>query len=183
MSSANHIFTDPVTGSTFTFTKTRSETNGASLTIEAHFGPHSIEPAMHYHPYQQENFAVVTGSLTVQLNDKQHVFHAGETFDVPPGVHHAIWNASHNKTHVIWQIEPAMQSQAFLETAWGLTADGKTGANGVPNLLQATVMMRAYDDEFRLVSPPRPLMNLLTWLLAPIGRLLGYRASYTQYSG
>jgi hypothetical protein len=48
----------------------------------------------------------------------------------------------------------------------------------VPGLLRAALIAREYEDEFRLASPPWAVQRLLFGLLAPISRLLGYRAEY-----
>ena len=84
---------------------------------------------------------------------------------------------------MLWQVRPAMKTQAFLETMWGLGTDEETNTNGLPNILQLAVILREYSDEFRASSPPYPIQRILFAILAPIGRLLGYRARYARYSG
>jgi hypothetical protein len=71
-----------------------------------------------------------------------------------------------------------MRTETFFETIWGLAADGKNN----PGLLQIAVLGQAYADQFRLTSPPYGLQRALFFILAPVGRLLGYRAEYPQYS-
>lgn len=75
-----------------------------------------------------------------------------------------------------------MKTETFFKTLWGLAIDGKTNNNGVPNLLQIAVLFREYDREFRLSKPPYPLQKILFSILAPLGRLSGYRAKYDEYS-
>ncbi len=41
-------------------------------------------------------------------------------------------------------------------------------------------MLKEYEDEYRLVRPPLPVQKVLLFVLAPIGRLLGYRARYSE---
>ena len=53
--------------------------------------------------------------------------------------------------------------------------DPKTG---LPNLLQIAVMAQAYRKEIAFGGMPILVQRLLFGVLAPIGRLLGYRASY-----
>jgi hypothetical protein len=60
--------------------------------------------------------------------------------------------------------------------------DGKTDEKGFPNLLQGAVMLKEYEDEYRLARPPLPVQKMLLAVLAPVGRLLGYRARYPHYS-
>jgi len=102
---------------------------------------------------------------------------------VPVNTPHWMHNISDEEGCLLWQVRPAMKTQAFLETMWGLEADNKSKTNGVPNILQLAVILREYSDEFRASSPSYPIQRILFAILAPIGRLLGYRARYARYSG
>src|SRR5829696_2332119 len=64
----------------------------------------------------------------------------------------------------------------------GLGRDGKTNEEGSPRLLQGAVMLEEFEDEYRLARPPLPVQKTVLAVLAPIGRLLGYRARYARYS-
>lgn len=176
------VFRDASSGETMYFSKTSSETGGELLEMRTDYRPNSPKPPAHFHPKQREHFEIVAGSMTVLMNDKQRVYQAGEAFDVPEGAVHAMWNAGDVLTQVIWQVCPALNTQTFFETIWGLRQDGKV-KNGTPDLLQTAVLMRAYEDEFRLVSPPRPVQIALFTVLAFVGRLLGRQARYAKYSG
>ena len=79
---------------------------------------------------------------------------------------------------VNWQTRPALRTEAFFETVWGLAKDDKVNDKGVPGLLRAVLIAREYEDVFRLASPPWAMQRLLFGSLAPVGRLLGYRAEY-----
>jgi hypothetical protein len=48
-------------------------------------------------------------------------------------------------------------------------------------MLQVSLLAREYDDVISFTSPPRIVQRLLFGALAPVARLLGYRASYPQY--
>jgi quercetin dioxygenase-like cupin family protein len=175
------VFRDVSSGETMRFTKTSAETGGELLEMRTDYSPNSPKPPAHFHPKQREHFDIVAGSMTVQMNGEERVYRAGESFDVPEGAVHAMWNAGGVLTQVIWQVRPALKTQAFFETIWGLREEGKA-KNGTPDLLQTAVLMRAYQDEFRLVSPPRAVQTILFTVLAFIGRLLGRDARYEKYS-
>lgn len=177
------IFKDKATGETFRFTRTGADTNGELLEINTDYRGGSPKPPAHYHPHQQEHFEVTEGSMTVEMNGQQRVYKAGESFDIPQGVAHAMWNAGDVPARVIWQVRPVLNSQTFFETIWGLRQDGKTGENGTPSLLQAAVLMQVYSDVFRLVSPPPVIQKILFPVLAFFGKRQGYRARYESYSG
>lgn len=168
----NKIFKDATTGETMEFTQTSAEL----FEMRTDYRPGSAKPPAHYHPKQREHFEILEGSMTVDMNGQQRVYKAGEAFDVPEGVPHAMWNAGDVTARVIWQVRPALNSPAFFEMIWGLRQAGKVGSSGTPNLLQASVLMQAYADVFRLVSPPRPVQMILFGVLGFVARLLGYRA-------
>lgn len=165
------------------FRKTAGETGGALLEVEALYPPHSQAPTEHYHPSQEERFEVLQGEITAGLDGHVKAYKAGETFTIPAGTHHWMHNAADEPARVLWQTRPALQTETFFETTWGLARDGQTRANGSPGLLQAVVVGQAYAREFRLARPPYIVQQILFFFLAPLGRLLGYRARYDRYSG
>ena len=81
-------------------------------------------------------------------------------------------------TRVNWQTRPALKTEAFFETLWGLARDGKTNDKGVPNVLQAAVIAREYEQEYRLISPPQAVQRVLFGSLGAVGLSLGYRGRY-----
>ncbi len=166
-----------------TFRKTAAETQGQLLEMEASYAPEGAYPPEHYHPYQDEHFEVLKGELKVRLNGREYTFQAGQTIDIPRGTAHTMHNGGSAAAQVIWQVRPALKTQAFYETLFGLAGDGKTDRHGVPNLLQLAVLLQDYRDEFVLSRPARPLQSVLFGGLAGLGKLLGYRGRYEKYSG
>jgi hypothetical protein len=77
---------------------------------------------------------------------------------------------------------PALRTQQFFETWFGLARDGKLNEKGMASLLQLAVMVPAFGDEMRVTSPPWPLLRAMSWVLGPVARLLGYRSEYPQYA-
>jgi hypothetical protein len=65
---------------------------------------------------------------------------------------------------------------------FGLARDGKTNKQGMPNPLQGAVLLQAYADEMRLSGVPVFAQRLLGAVLAPVGKLFGYKARYSEYS-
>jgi quercetin dioxygenase-like cupin family protein len=166
-----------------TFRKTGTDTDGELLEMEARYPPNSSQPPYHFHPYQGERFEVLQGEFRTKIDGVERSYRAGEEFIVPVNTPHWMYNTSDEEGRLLWQVRPAMKTQAFLETMWGLGTDEETNTNGLPNILQLAVILREYSDEFRASSPPYPIQRILFAILAPIGRLLGYRARYARYSG
>lgn len=173
---------NPVTGQRLVFRRTTHDTGGELLEVESYLPPGSIEPVEHLHPRQEEHFEVIAGEVRVRLAGQVRTLRAGDTLLIPPGTPHAMWNAGSTEAGFIWQTRPALKTETFFETVWGLARDGKVDDRGRPNLLQTAVLMREYADEFRLTKPPRPIQRLLFGLLAPIARRRGYRGRYPRYS-
>ena len=69
----------------------------------------------------------------------------------------------------------------MFETLFGLGRDGKTDEEGSPRLLQGAVRLEEYEDAYRLARPPLPVQKAMLAVLAPIGKLFGYRARYARY--
>jgi len=60
---------------------------------------------------------------------------------------------------------------------FALARAGRTNDRGIPvNQLQLTVSFAEYQDVLLGTTPPIGLQRLLFATLAPVGRLLGYRA-------
>ncbi len=69
-------------------------------------------PRAHYHPHQHERFEVLTGALTVQLDDAPpRILHPGDTLDVPARTVHRMWNAGPEPTRASWRITPRMRTE------------------------------------------------------------------------
>jgi quercetin dioxygenase-like cupin family protein len=105
--------------------KTGKETDGALLEMKAYYKPGSHYPPVHYHPLQDEHFQVIKGRVSVRSNAVEQTYEAGQSFDIPRGTPHTFRNGGDQEAGVIWQIRPALKTQQFYETLWGLASDGK----------------------------------------------------------
>ena len=65
------------------------------------------------------------------------------------------------------------------EEPFVLAEDGKTNRKGMPNPLRLAVIAHAHFDTVRLPQPPAWLQRAGLALGAPLGRVLGYRSTYT----
>jgi hypothetical protein len=107
-----------------------------------------------------------------------------EEATVPPGTPHRWFNEDEQReARILVELRPALNTEIFFETFYGLARDGETDANGIPNLLQQAVTLNGINkDEIYLASPPVPVQKALMAALAPVGRLLGYKDHYPKYS-
>lgn len=158
------------------------QTDGASLQIETVNPPGPPEPE-HVHPCQESSAAVLAGALHFSVRGRVQVVHAGERIVIPPNTPHYFWNEGEEEARAIQEVRPALRTEAFFRTYFGLAGDGKMDERGMPSLLQLAVMVPAFADVMRPTHPPWPILRLLALVLAPLARVRGYRATYPQYSG
>ena len=76
------------------------------------------------------------------------------------------------------EVRPALQFEQLLETMFALANDGRTNRKGLPNPLRLAVIANHHFEDVRLPFPPAWVQRLGLVVGAPIGRLLGYGATY-----
>ena len=180
---AGDTIENPVTGERIVFRQTSRETNGQAVVIETFVQPNGFVAAAHVHPSQEERFEVLRGSVGFRIGRKKLVAGPGQRITVPAGTPHKFWNAGEEEAHFVCEVRPALQFEALLETMFALAADGKTNRKGMPNLLRLAVIANAHFDTVRLPFPPAWLQRAGLALGAPLGRLLGFGATYESEPG
>lgn len=180
MAYRNKIIRNPVTGQSIRFLQTSADTDGRLLEMESTFAPHSVEPLPHYHPQQHETFTVLEGSIQVRIDGKVRMLATGETLEIPATTNHSMWNESGAKAVINWKVQPALDTEYFLETGMGLAAQGKVNRKGLPSIWQSALLAERYQHVFRLAKPWFVLQQIFFKLLASIARLMGYRSMYRE---
>lgn len=173
------VIENPITGERIRFLKTAHDTNGKLLQLELFVGPRGFVAAEHVHPRQEERFQVLSGTLRFRRKGQEQDVSAGGEIVIPMNTPHAWWNAGDEEARVLVEFSPARNTQRFFETFFGLARDGKTNKKGLPHPLHIPILAREYD--MYLPRPPIPVQKALFALLAPIGRLLGYKPYYPKY--
>lgn len=158
------------------------ETDGELLRFEQFVQKDHAPIPAHVHPRQEERFVVISGRMGVRTRDKESMLEPGEEVTIPSGTPHTFWNASPGGEvlHHVVELSPALRSEAFFETVFGLQRDGRL-APGRPEaaLLMAPVILA---HENWIAGPPIFLQKALFTFLACLGRPFGYRTSYPHYS-
>jgi quercetin dioxygenase-like cupin family protein len=173
----------PVTGERIVFRKRSRDTGGELMEMTLYLAPGGFIAAPHVHPNQEERFEVQGASVMFRVAGKERIYQPGEVAVVAAGVPHVWWNASQQEAATLVQFRPALDTETFFETFFGLARDGKVGRNGLPNPLQMSVLARAYTREMALPPPAQWVLGPLAIAIAPLARALGYRARYDEYSG
>src|SRR5450759_1547953 len=165
-------------GQVMIFLKTGAETNGALLQIEC-FSPQTLErEPEHIHPFQENSFEIISGSCVFDVDGKEQIVGPWKSINMPAKVPHHFWNAGDKVAHYLQEFKPAFKTDRFFETFFALARDGKLNKEGIPNFFHTSIIGLAYKDEIRLTKPPWMLQNIIYRILAPFGKLMGYRADY-----
>lgn len=183
MSGVGETIENPVNGERMTWIETAETTGGELLSLDLFLRPGAAVAAEHRHMRQEERFRVDAGSIGLGLEGTERTVSEGEEVTVPAGVPHRWWNEGTVEEIVRVELRPALDTQTFFETLFGLARDGKTNEEGIPGLLQIAVTYRELGDSCpMLTKPPAFIQRILVALLAPIGRSAGRRAVYAKYS-
>jgi len=169
---------NPTTGERVRFLKTSAETGGENVLIETTVAPDGFVAAEHVHPFQSERFEVLSGEVEFKLDGKTIVGRAGDVVMVEPGAAHRFRNIGEEEVRFMTEVRPALSSETFLETMFGLASDGKTNSKGMPNPFRLAVIMNEHFDLVRLPFPPAWMQRTGLVLASPLGRLLGYEPTY-----
>jgi quercetin dioxygenase-like cupin family protein len=176
--STGQTLVNPVTGETLVFRTTSADTNGASVVVEAFVEPDGAVAAAHVHPAQEERFEVLAGELEFRVGKQTVIAGPGDRIVVPAGTPHRFRNTGPETAHFVCQVSPALGFEQLIETMFSLASDGKVNRKGMPNPLRLAVIARHHFGDVRLPFPPAWLQRLGLAFGAPLGRLLGYRATY-----
>ena len=178
MAKAGDVIRNPATGETVTFLTTTAESNGTLLRLEMVADPGRGSIPEHLHPRLTERHELREGRLHFRIGDQDRVLDAPARIEIAPMTPHSLGYGGDKPILTIVEFEPAGGFESFMETVYALARDGKTDARGMPNLLQSAVIAREHLDDYALPKLPLWLQKGLFVLLAPIGRLAGYKARY-----
>jgi quercetin dioxygenase-like cupin family protein len=169
---------NPVTGERLVFKKTSAETNGEYVLFECFVKPSGFVAASHVHPFQEERFQVLEGSVSFRIDGQELTAGPGEVVLVAAGRKHQFWNAGDEDVRFACEVKPALQFEQLIETMFSLAQAGKTNRKGMPNPLRLAAIAQAHFDTVRLPFPPSWVQRLGLAFGAPLGRLLGYAATF-----
>ena len=177
MAKKGQQITNKLTGEEITWIETSSMTSGEYLKFKLNVAPKGYSPVKHIHPKQDEKFEIKNGRLRLSINGKDQFLTGGQSFTVKRETAHNWWNDSDDiPVEMIITLKPALKSETFFEQLFGLANDEKTDPEGKPNFMQIMVMSPEYD--IYAASPPIFIQKIISSILGPIARKLGYKKSY-----
>lgn len=149
--------------------------------MESSWSAMGKEPPAHYHPFQEEEFTIIKGKLSIRINGEAREYATGKIIKIPKGSIHSMWNNSNAEAVANWKVIPAMKTEEVLRTFFGLANDGKTDKDGIPGILQVSLTASKYSAEIRLAKPPYILLKLIFLVLSPLAFLTGHKATQSKY--
>ncbi|MFB2119163.1 cupin domain-containing protein [Parapedobacter sp. 2B3] len=180
MPSNGQLLTNSITGDTYEYLETSKDSDGARVVIKATVKSRGQLVPNHFHTVQDETFEVIDGQLTVWVDGAARVLSAGERITLPKNKPHNHYNGHSIPVTYLHTVTPGLDFDYLIENLVGLATDGKKGGGG---LLQQLVTLRYLDSKSFLADIPLTVQKVLMTTIAPIARLLGYRAIYKRYSG
>jgi len=163
-----------VTGETIYFRRTSAETGGELVEIEVTVEAGGGVAAAHVHPFQSERFEILEGTLEFRRGRRKVTATAGEVVTVEAGTVHSFRNVGDTPARFVCEVRPALGFEQFIETMFGLAADGKTNRKGMPSPLRLAVIANAHFDDLRLPYVPAFAQKAALAAGAAIGRLAGF---------
>lgn len=169
---------NPVTGERIEFRRGADDTDGSAVRFDYYLDPGGFATGRidHVHPHQEERFEVEAGRLGVRIDGDEWTATPGTRFSILPETPHTVWNDGDEEMHAVIELRPGLEIEAFFETAFGLAREGKTNEWGLPGPLRLAVLVDEFQEEIYFDAVPRSLQRALSAVLAPIGRVVGYRA-------
>ena len=128
----------------------------------------------HIHPNQEERFEIISGRARFLIGDKYIELGPGEVGVVPPNTNHHWMALDGNQVHATAYFEPSLDVDL-----WFLHFQEHVSA-GDMDILQAAVISREFvQGSPAPADPPPAVWNVLSRILAPIGRVLGDQVCQT----
>ena len=118
---------------------------------------------------------MLAGTVRARVDGREQALVPGDSLEIPRGSVHQMWNQAEEPARVIWRTTPPGRTLAWFQALDALHREGRVGRNGMPGPLAFAVLLTEYRDVFRLAGP-EPVLRTAFALLAPLGRLRGYRS-------
>lgn len=182
MARSGNTIDNPKTGEHVTFLETADESDGDRLRFEYDVEAGGATVAPHSHPRQRERIEVRSGVLSARVAGQEGTVLTGQTLVIPPETPHYVWNVGPEPVRTVVELDPALRTEEFFETTFGLARDGKTDEDGRPSPLQLAVLADEFSEEFEFELGPSRLRRPAATVLGAVGRAAGYQATYPAYT-
>lgn len=134
---------------------------------------------MHWHPFADETFTVVSGCLELVVDGQVVRLEAGQSHFVPRRVPHRFTNGHPSQPVVFRSLHtPGRRFERLLASIYDLDLDGRVNDKGAPGFFAMMAILEKYPDVTMLHGPPRAAQLALAKVFGTVARLLGHRGAY-----
>jgi len=173
---------NPVTGDRIEFLASPLHGDAGPLVYRCTLAPNAKGSPLHLHRTISETFRVEQGVLEMEIGAAGAVraLVAGQFVDAAPGLAHSFRNPLPEPTVFVSTVTSGTQFEKFLRSVYGLAADGRTNADGMPTDPRALALTVHYAD---LVIPsiPRAAQAALVGALTGLARMTGIERDFERY--
>jgi quercetin dioxygenase-like cupin family protein len=165
---------NPAIKSAFVYRQTSAETNGATFEVDVFIEPGGGPGNLggdHIHPYAEERFRVVEGTIRVLLDGVARDVSAGHELVVTPGVAHSYLNVSSEPAHVVGVFKPAAEMDSYFVQV------DRAGGLGQTSMAQMIAFLTRYDHTYA-AGMPKWVQRGLAFVIFPTARLFGVKSYY-----
>jgi quercetin dioxygenase-like cupin family protein len=160
-------------GARVVITRSTADTAGERVEMEFSLPPGASGPPLHFHPAQEEEWHVLSGTLEAHLDGDWRSLEEGESVTISPGRPHTFRNRSGQAVRVRDVHVPALDFQGYMEQLSSLVETGKvTSLRSPASLIHLAMVVRAHRPMQLTASR---LQRVGESILASLGGLLGYR--------
>ena len=164
-------------GTTFQLVRSTQDTGGERVEFEIGLQPGAPSPPPHFHPSQTEEWHVLAGTLSAEIDGSSRELSEGESVTMPPGTVHTLRNRSKGVVRVRDVHIPAGDFQEYVETLHRLSQAGKVRSlRHIPSLIYLSMVVFEHRRRQGQVTANR-IQRVGESLLAQVGRLLGYKTA------
>ena len=122
------------------------------------------------------------GRGDVPRRRRERTLGAGTDLRVSPGTAHAFGNDTDTGAVLLGRTVPESHELGrVVATLFGLASEGRTDDRGRPGFLQGAVIAEEALEETHFAGVPYGLQRAVGRVFGPVGRALGYRATYDRY--
>jgi mannose-6-phosphate isomerase-like protein (cupin superfamily) len=174
-------FSNPATGERIEFTELAADRDQDLVRFKWRSRPGGSIPE-HFHPHQEERFAITAGQAHFTIDGQERVVGPGETIVVPAGTPHSEANPGPAEIEGMVELRPALHTKQMHEAFGGLAGEGKTTPRGAPkNPLQLGSTLWHFRHENRVTSPPIWAQNLVLPPLWALAKVFGVRPYHDRW--
>ena len=173
---------NPVTGDRIEFLTSPLHGDPGPLVFRCTLAPNAKGSPLHFHRAIAETFEVEQGALEMEIGaaGAWRTMASGDRVALDPGEAHSFRNPLPQPTIFISTATPGTMFEKFLRSMYGLAADGRTNADGMPTDPRALALTLHYAD---LVIPavPQGIQTVLVGMFGGLARLSRLERGFDRY--